>query len=335
MPAQGMQSESQPPGTVPAMNAPRNRVVRVGSRASALALAQNEEVIAPLRQAHPDIDFEVITVRTKGDIDQTTPLATMGLGIFVKELEQELLSGDLDMAVHSLKDMPTQLPEGLMLGAILPRKDARDVLVNRWACSMEALPKGARIGTSSPRRAALLMKNAPQVSVVPIRGNVETRLRKAQGEETDGAVLAAAGLIRLGLADSVAEYLSPRRFVPAPGQGILAVEVRSDDQRIQNILKPLEDPATRYEATAERAFLELIDGGCQLPVGAYARCMGEELLISIFMSSEDGSKSFTAKIEGLKHDPLQLATDAYLAVVERGGHELVKAVRPQQKYTSF
>ena len=312
-----------------------DRIIRVGSRDSALALAQDEEVIAPLRVHHPDLEFEIVTVRTSGDVNQSAPLAGMGLGIFVKELEQELLNGDLDMAIHSLKDMPTKLPKGLMLGAILPRKDARDVLVNRWNCTMEDLPEGARIGTSSPRRTAQLMKNAPQVTVIPIRGNVGTRLRKAQGEEADGAVLAAAGLIRLGLADSVAEYLSPRRFVPAPGQGILAVEIRADDQRVQNILKPIEDAATRYEATAERAFLELIGGGCQLPVGAYARCMGDELLITIFMSSEDGSTVFTAKIEGLKHDPLQLATDAYLAVVERGGHELVKAVRPQQEYTSF
>jgi hydroxymethylbilane synthase len=309
--------------------------IRVGSRGSALALAQDEEVIAPLRRHHPDLEFEVVTVRTSGDANQSAPLAGMGLGVFVKELEQKLLNGDLDMAVHSLKDMPTRLPEGLMLGAILPRKDARDVLVNRWNCPLDELPEGARIGTSSPRRTAQLMKNAPQVLVVPIRGNVETRLRKAQGEEADGVVLAAAGLIRLGLTDSVAEYLSPQRFVPPPGQGVLAVEIRADDQRMQKILKPIEDAATRYETTAERAFLELIGGGCQLPVGAYAKCMGEELLIRIFMSSEDGSKSFTAKIEGLKHDPLQLATDAYLAVVERGGHELVKAVRPQQEYTSF
>ena len=309
--------------------------IRVGSRGSALALAQDEEVIAPLRRHYPDLDFEVVTVRTSGDADQSAPLAGMGLGIFVKELEQELLNGHLDMAVHSLKDMPTKLPDGLILGAILSRKDARDVLVNRWNCPLDELPEGARIGTSSPRRTAQLINNAPQVSVVPIRGNVETRLRKTQGEETDGAVLAAAGIIRLGLADSIAEYLSPRRFVPPPGQGVLAVEIRADDQRMQNLLKPVEDAATRYETTAERAFLELIGGGCQLPVGAYARCMGDELLMIIYMSSEDGSKVFTAKIEGLKHDPLQLATDAYLAVVERGGHELVKAVRPGQEYTSF
>ena len=259
------------------MSTPPREKIRVGSRGSALALAQDEEVIAPLRRAYPDIDFEVVTVRTKGDADQKTPLAGMGLGIFVKELEQELLNGELDMAVHSLKDMPTKLPDGLILGAILPRKDARDVLVNRWNCTMDKLPEGARIGTSSPRRTAQLMRNAPQVTVVPIRGNVETRLRKAQGEETDGAVLAAAGLIRLGLSENVAEYLSPRRFVPAPGQGILAVEVRAENQRMQNVLKTVEDAATRYEATAERAFLELIGGGCQLPVGAYARCMGDEL----------------------------------------------------------
>ena len=254
----------------------------------------------------------------------------MGLGIFVKEIEQELLDGKLDMAVHSLKDMPTKLPEGLILGAILPRKDARDVLVNRWNCALEQAPPGARIGTSSPRRAALIRRNAPQVEVVPVRGNVETRLRKAHGEEVDGVVLAAAGLARLGLADRIAEYLSPQRFVPPPGQGALAVEIRADDQRMQGIVKHVEHPATRYEVTAERAFLEVLGGGCQVPVGAYARCMGHELLMTVFMGTEDGSKSFIAKVDGLKHDPLQLAGDAYLAVMERGGSALVEGARQPQ-----
>ena len=307
-----------------------SRPIRVGSRGSALALVQDEEVISRLKLRHPGLRFEVDTVRTRGDADQSSPLAGMGLGIFVKEIEQELLDGKLDMAVHSLKDMPTPLPEGLILGAILPRKDARDVLVNRWNCALEQAPQGARIGTSSPRRAALIRRNAPQVEVVPVRGNVETRLRKAHGEELDGVVLAAAGLVRLGLADRIAEYLSPQRFVPPPGQGALAVEIRADDQRMQGILKHVEHPATRYEVTAERAFLEVLGGGCQVPVGAYARCMGHELLMTVFMGTEDGSKSFIAKVDGLKHDPLQLAGDAYLAVMERGGSALVEGARQPQ-----
>ena len=304
--------------------------IRVGSRGSPLELIQDDEAIAQLKAHHPGLEFEVVVVRTSGDANQTDPLAGMGLGVFVGELEQRLLSGDLDMAVHSLKDLPTRLPDGLTLGAILERKDPRDVLVNRWNCPPEELPVGARIGTSSPRRAAQIHRYVPNVEVVPIRGNVETRLRKAEGDEADGAVLAAAGLARLGMEDRVAAYLSPQRFVPPPGQGALAVEVRADDRRMLDILEAIEHPATRFEVTAERAFLETLGGGCSIPVGAYARCMGHELLMTVFLSNPEGSRVFTAKIDGLKHDPLQLAGDAYLAVAERGGADLLQDARQPQ-----
>ena len=317
-----------PPGN--SAGRPDDRTLKLGSRGSALALIQDEVVIGRLRANNPDLGFEIETVRTRGDVDQTSRLAGMGLGIFVKELEQELLDGKLDIAVHSLKDMPTQLADGLVLGAVLSREDPRDVLVNRFGCPLEEIPEGSKIGTSSPRRAAQLRKYAPQVAVVPIRGNVETRLRKAQGEEADGVILAAAGMIRLGLQDQITEYLSPQRFVPPPGQGILAVEARADDDHMLELLAAIEDTNTRYEATAERAFLEKIGGGCSLPVGACARCMEDTMLLTIYMGSEDGEKSFTAKIEGLRRDPLQLASDAYLALVERGGAELLKAARASQ-----
>lgn len=304
--------------------------LRVGSRGSPLALIQDEEALSQLRGAHPDLDFEIVQVRTSGDANQSSPLAGMGLGVFVSEIEQRLLSGDLDMAVHSLKDLPTILPDGLTLGAILRRNDPRDALVNRWGCPMAELPPGARIGTSSPRRAAQLRRFAPAVDVVPIRGNVETRLRKAEGLEADGAVLAAAGLARLGMQNRVSEFLSAQLFVPPPGQGALAIEVRQDDHRMLRILESAEHPATRFEVTAERAFLETLGGGCSLPVGAYARTMGHELLMTVYLSNPEGTRVFTAKVDGLKHDPKQLAGDAYLAVAERGGADLlVNARQPQ------
>ena len=303
------------------------KVVTIGSRGSRLALLQDEEVLRELRPLYPDVDFQVVTVRTRGDVNSAAPLTEIGVGIFVKEIERELQEGRLDMAVHSLKDLPTKLPEGLALGAVLRRQDPRDVLVNRWNCPLDQLPQGARIGTSSPRRRAQLKRLCSQAVAVPIRGNVETRLRKALGEECDGAILAAAGLIRLGLADHVAEYLSHQQFVPPPGQGALAVEVRADDERMLNLVRPIEHPETRFAVTAERAFLEKLGGGCQLPVGAYARSEGEMLLITVFLSSPDGRKTFRAKLEGLTHDPLQLASDAYLALVERGGGELLEADR--------
>ncbi len=307
-----------------------DRPIRVGSRGSPLALIQDNEVISRFKARHPGLEFEVVTVRTGGDADQTAALAGMGLGVFVSAIEERLLSGELDMAVHSLKDVPTRLPDGLTLGAITKRRDARDVLVNRWNCPLDELPAGARIGTSSPRRAAQLRRYAPGVEVVPIRGNVETRLRKVAGEEADGAVLAAAGLLRMGMHDQVADYLSTRRFVPPPGQGALAVEVRSDDRRMLELLECVEHPATRFEVTAERAFLETLGGGCSVPVGAYARTMAHELLMNVFLGTPDGSRVFTAKVDGLKHDPKQLATDAYLAVAERGGADLLEGARQPQ-----
>ena len=302
----------------------QGKVIKVGTRGSDLALRQTEEVLDALRPIHPDLDFQVVTVRTQGDANPDKPLAGMGLGIFVKEIERLLMGGDLDMAVHSLKDLPTVLPEGLVLGALLKRQDPRDVLVNRWNCRLGDLPQGARIGTSSPRRRAQLQNLCPQVTVLPIRGNVDTRLRKAQGEEYDGAVLAAAGLIRLGLTDHVAEYLSAQRFVPPPGQGVLAVEVRADDYSMVDLLRPIDHTETRLAATAERAFLEKLGGGCQIPVGAYARAVEDILLLTVFLSSPDGKKAFRCKVEGLALDPLQLASDAYLAVVERGGGPLLE-----------
>lgn len=300
------------------------RIIKVGSRGSALALRQDEELLALLRPLYPDLDFQIITIRTHGDINPSGALPEMGLGIFVREIERDLLGGDLDMAVHSLKDLPTQLPEGLALGAVLKRQDARDVLVNRWDCSLEKLPQGARIGTSSPRRQALLRSLCPQVVPVPIRGNVETRLRKAKSEEYDGAVLAAAGLDRLGLGGQISEYLSPQKFVPPPGQGALGIEVRSDDQEMIDMLRHVEDVPTRLAVTAERAFLEKLGGGCQLPVGAYARCEGDLMMMTVFICSPDGQKAFRAKLEGLTLDPLQMAGDAYLAVVERGAGALLE-----------
>ncbi len=306
------------------------RPIRVGSRGSPLALIQDEEALSQLRARHPGLEFEVVVVRTSGDANQTAPLAGMGLGVFVSQIEERLLSGDLDMAIHSLKDLPTKLPDGLVLGAIMERRDPRDALVNRWNCRMSELPEGARIGTSSPRRAAQLRRYAPGVQVVPIRGNVDTRLRKADGDEADGAVLAAAGLTRMNLSERVADYLSAQRFVPPPGQGALAVEVREDDRRMLEILECIEHPATRFEVTAERAFLETLGGGCSLPVGAYARTMGHELLMTVYLSNTEGTRTFTAKVDGLKHDPKQLAGDAYLAVAERGGADLLEGARQPQ-----
>lgn len=312
-------TEAGQPGSV----SPAGNVIRVGSRASALARRQTEQVLEKLRPRYPELDFQVVAVATRGDANATAPLAGMGLGVFVKEIEQQLQSGQLDMAVHSLKDLPTRLPEGLTLAALLSREDPRDVLVNRWSCSLDQLPDAARIGTSSPRRQAQLLRRCPGLTVTPIRGNVETRLRKAQGEECDGAILAAAGLLRLGLADRITEYLSPRQFVPPPGQGVLAVETRAGDARMLELLRAVDHAPTRCAATAERAFLERLGGGCQVPVGAYAQPDGELMLLTVFLGTPDGRQTFQAEVRGPTRDPRQLAADAHRALVERGGGELL------------
>ena len=307
-----------------------SKVIKIGSRGSALALRQDEEVLSRLRPMNPHLEFEVVKVRTQGDANPDASLTGMGLGVFVKEIERQLQEGLLDMAVHSLKDLPTRMTPDLAVGAVLRREDPRDVLVNRWGYQLSDLPEGARIGTSSPRRQALLKNYCPQVVPVPLRGNVETRLRKARGEECDGAVLAAAGLARLGLSEEVAEYLSPQRFVPPPGQGAVAVQIRAGDDRMLGLLRPIEHIETRLAVTAERAFLEKLGEGCRLPVGAYAQCHGELMLMTVFVASADGSKVFRSKLEGLALDPLQMASDAYLAVAERGGMDLVNLEHVEQ-----
>lgn len=300
------------------------KLVVVGSRGSTLAMRQTGEVLEKLRAAHPDVDFQILAIRTGGDAASEAPLATLGPGIFVKEIERALLDGQVDMAVHSLKDMPTHSPEGLSIGAVCQRLDPRDVLVNRWRCPLAQLPPGARIGTSSPRRTAQLKSLRQDVEVLPIRGNVDTRLRKASGDDYDGVILAAAGVIRMGLEGEVAEFLSTADFVPAPGQGALAVEVRSDDEQMLAMLSDIEHPPTRRAVMAERAFLEVLGGGCEVPVGAYARTEGDTMVMTVFLSSPDGANVYKAKTMGRASNPHEVALDAYQRLIERGAGALLK-----------
>ena len=297
----------------------------MGTRGSGLALRQTEEVLEVVRSFHPDKQFQVVTLKSSADAAPETPLAKLGRGMFVKEIERALLDGEIDMAVHSLKDMPTYLPEGLTLGAVCLRIDPRDVVVNRWDCTLDKLPKGARIGTSSPRRVAQLRSVRPDLEVLPIRGNVDTRLHKARGPDYDGAVLAAAGVIRIERASEVAEYLSPEDFVPAPGQGALAVEVREGDEEILALLAQIDHGASRQATTAERGFLEVLGGGCQLPAGAYATVDGDKLVLRVFLSSSDGSQVFKASASGHLNSPPNVAQDCYQRLVDSGAGPLLDA----------
>ena len=230
-------------------------MIKVGTRGSTLALRQADEVINQLQTAYPGIYFQAVAISTSGDGQAESPISKLGVGAFVKEIERSLLEGSIDLAVHSLKDLPTQLPDGLVLGAALRREDPRDVLVNRWSCPLSQVPTGARIGTGSPRREAQLKHLRPDLQVLPIRGNVETRINKTLGPDYDGAVLAAAGMIRLGLEDKISEFFPYNDFVPAPGQGALAVEVRQDDADILKMVSAIEPDKGRGGFAFQGPFL--------------------------------------------------------------------------------
>lgn len=247
------------------------RRIRIGTRGSALALAQTEIVAGALRRAHPRVEIAIETIRTAADRRPEAPLAALpGIGFFVKELEVALLEGRIDAAVHSMKDLPTAAAEGLVVCAVPARDDPRDVLVSRAGLTLDALPAGSRVGTSSPRRAAFLRARRADLEVVPIRGNVETRLRRADAGEVDAVCLAGAGLRRIGLASRVSEWFSVEMMLPAPGQGALGIQVRTADTETREAMLPLGD-APSYEAVAaERAFLGRLEGGCRLPAGAHA-----------------------------------------------------------------
>jgi len=300
-------------------------VVRVGTRGSRLALIQTDLTLAALREAHPGLEFEVVIVTTRGDANQTATLAGMGLGVFVKEIELRLEMGDIDMAVHSLKDMPTALPDDMAIGAVLERADPRDVLVSHLGAKLADLPAGTRIGTSSPRRAAQIAEHRSDLEIIPIRGNVDTRLRKAAGEECDGTILAAAGLLRMGLDGVITEFLAPEQFVPPPGQGAMAVEIRADDEWMIEIMSSIDHAVTAAEVKAERAFLEELGGGCQVPVGAYASAdsASDHLLLNAFIGSSDGAQTYRTVSSGSTSAPTDAAKSAWESLRAQGAAALL------------
>ncbi len=267
--------------------------LKVGTRGSPLALIQAESVAAPLRALGADV--QIVPVRTEGDRRLEVQLASIGgKGLFVREIEEMLLAGSLDCAVHSLKDLPAETPTGLCLAAFPMREDPRDVLVTRAKGRLEDLRTGAKLGTGSPRRRALALAIRADLVVQPLRGNVETRLRKLESEDLDGVLLAAAGLTRLGLAPAHVQPLDPDVFVPAVGQGVLAVESRADDRRVLSLLGRLDHAATRACASAERACLARLGASCNAPVAAYATRDGSTLRMTALVASDDGRKVLRA-----------------------------------------
>ncbi len=270
--------------------------VLIGSRSSALALVQAESVAAALGALYPQRAFTIVHIHTEGDRVLSRPLVEIGgKGVFVKEIEEALLAHEVDLAVHSCKDLPTEQPAGLTIGAFPARADPRDALVARGRQSLADLALGARVGTGSLRRAAQLRALRPDLVLADIRGNVDTRLRKLDEGQYDAVVLAAAGLARLGLSARVSEYFEPQTVLPAPGQGALALELRADDEEVLELISALDHPATRRAAGAERAFLRGLGGGCDVPIGAYAWPEDGDLALRGMLVGQDDRGPFYAE----------------------------------------
>ena len=302
---------------------PRAAVV-VGTRGSALARAQTQHVVEILGAAWPGLACEVRTIVTRGDRTQATgePLPEIGgKGLFTAELEQALRAGEIDLAVHSLKDLPTEDPAGIVIGAVGRRENVRDCLVSRDGFTLQALPPGAVVGTSSLRRAAQLRALRPELEVRSIRGNVDTRIRKVQEGEFDAVVLAAAGIRRLGLEDAVTEYLS--EVLPAPGQGALAVQCRAADGRVLELLAAIDDPDTRAATTAEREFLRALGAGCTAPVAAYARTTGTDYVeLEGLVLSRNGLRTIRQRSRG---EPVEVGARLARQALERGADRIIAA----------
>ena len=278
------------------------------TRPSALARWQTQWVVQALMRAWPDLSCREEIITTQGDRILDRPLPEIGgTGLFTQELENALLSGRVHAAVHSLKDLPVENPPGLILAAIPAREDARDVLISPQGCSLETLPEGARVGTSSLRRSAQLLSHRPDLVIKPLRGNVDTRLRKAFEGQYDAIILAGAGVKRLGLVDRVTEWLPLEVMLPAPGQGALSVQCRADDLATQEILAAIEDRATRMAVEAERTFLASLGGGCSVPVAAYAEFEAERVQLRGLVAVPDGSR--VVRCSATSADPRQVGMD--------------------------
>lgn len=272
----------------------------VGSRGSTLALTQTNWVIEALKEKNPYIDFEIKVIKTKGDIIQNVSLDKIGdKGIFVKEIENELLEGKIDIAIHSMKDMPSEVPKGLKFTPSPQREDYRDVLILRDGLgSLDDVPKGGKIGTGSKRRKFQLLNHRPDLQIVPIRGNVETRIKKIETERLDGVILAAAGVIRMGLAHRISEFIDESIVLPAPAQGALAIEIKRDREDLEEIINAIEDRDTNVQIKAERSFLKAVNGGCHIPVGALCRINKNEIILDGLLGKEDGSNIIRKRISG-------------------------------------
>ena len=298
--------------------------IKIGTRGSKLALTQTNFVADKLKKAIPDAEVEICVIKTSGDIMQDVSLLTIGgQGVFVKEIEEALLSEKIDLAVHSLKDVPGENPEGLIFAAILPREDVRDVLVSRNNIKLEFMPKGAKIGTGSQRRGAQIKALLPDVSIVPLRGNIETRIKKIETENINGVILAAAGMKRNGLAEKITQFLPVETMLPAVGQGALGLQIRKDDTELAKACAALNDTTTAAEVAAERAFLRALGGGCRLPIAALGKLDGRMLTLEGMVAAPNGSTMIREKLSGTINDVEAMGKKLAEIVLDKGGRRLM------------
>ena len=292
--------------------------MRIGSRTSPLALAQTEEVIVELRSRIPNWDFEVVPFVTDGDSRNSTPISNLGRGAFTTDIQNALVNGEIDLAIHSAKDLPNTLPEGLSIFCISSRKDPRDVMINKWGVSLKEMPSGAVIGTGSPRRKAILQSLRNDITVVPIRGNVGTRIDKIDRENIDAVVLAAAGLVRLNRIEEVNEFFDTDIFVPDVGQGIIAVQVCSEDIATFSLLNEMQHQPTQIALIAERAFLNALGGGCKVPVAAYASIEGDAVNLISVASDHEGTRLYKVQSTDSISDPVEAGLNIARKLLDSG-----------------
>jgi hydroxymethylbilane synthase len=299
-------------------------LIKIGTRGSELALTQTGHVVDALKEEHPGVEFEIVVIKTTGDIDQRQNLSELGVGVFVRELEAALLDNRVDLAVHSLKDMPSSLPPEFALAAVPYREDPRDAFISRNGETLEEIPAGSRIATGSVRRQALVKNIRPDLVVESLRGNVPTRLGKLDvAGGPDAVILATAGLNRLGLQDRITQHLSCSNFVSAVGQGALALETRADDATTAAIAAKLNHEGTLLEVTAERAFLDEIGGGCSASVSAHAKIRGERLEFSAFASTPDGTQVIRESLVDEASNAEEVGKTMGQLFVERGARQLI------------
>lgn len=296
---------------------------KIGTRGSLLSLAQTNWVISELKKRSPETEFEIVTIKTRGDTD-ARPLFTINQkGIFEKEIDRAVVEKKVDFAVHSLKDVPSELPDDLVLACIPKRESANDIFISKDGSTLQTIKKGSKVGTSSLRRAIQVSRIRPDLTVKPIRGNIETRIRKIDQGEFDAVVLAQAGISRLGL-DVKFEKLSTKDFPPSPGQGAIAIISRKDNHSLIEILKKIEDSDSRYAIEAERTLSIFVDSGCRFPVGALAEKKGDKLTLNVIVYSVDGSKSINVENTGSFLQAVEIGKKAASELVEKGVADLAK-----------